>query len=157
MRSAQTCGCARLLGMLRTSATAFTPAARTSAASSISPAVPCPKVWTRTSDPPAIVCPVEQRLALAATAPKIAGYAVFLDRGDVPLDRAPASNLSRVVVAAPSQIIAAVPLKPAARVLRVDPALAAPFTQRLRSIHAEVVELRIVSLAAEFCALEPGC
>ena len=70
-------------------------------------------------------------------------------------DGAPAANLPLVVGAAPPHIVPAVPLKPASRVLRMDPAFSPPLAQRLGCVDAEIVELRIVPRRAEFCSGEP--
>ncbi len=76
-----------------------------------------------TSDLPAVVGPVKDRLPLAAPAPEVARLAVLPDRRHVPGDRPPAPDLPRVVGAPAAHVVPAVPLKPAARILRVDPPL----------------------------------
>src|SRR4051812_14646810 len=83
------------------------------------------------SDSPAVVPPVQPRLPLPPPALQIAGLAVFSYRGNVTRDRAPASDLTHVIRRAPAHVIAAVPLKPAARILRANPAVAPPHRERL--------------------------
>src|SRR4051812_11682756 len=65
----------------------------------------------------AVVGPVQQRLTLAAAAGEIAGLAVRPDLADVAAERLPAFDLPRIVVMAAARVIAAVPLKPAARIV----------------------------------------
>src|SRR5688572_33449973 len=72
---------------------------------------------------PRIVGPVEQGLPLFAAAGEVAAAAVLLDLRDVPADGPPALDLAIVVGPAPPQVIAAIPLKPAARIVGMDPAL----------------------------------
>ena len=75
---------------------------------------------------PGVVGPVQHGLALLPPALQVAGLAVLPDRRNVPRDRSPSPNLPDVVGATPAHVVAAVPLEPAAWVLFVDPALAAP-------------------------------
>src|SRR5271165_5876151 len=112
-------------------------------------------VDARSLDLPAVVGPMQQSLALAAPAIQIAGRAVFSNGGDVARDGAPTANLAFVVSGAPPHVVPAVPLKPTARVVRMDPAFSPPLAQRLRCVDAEVVKLGIVSLRAESCSHEP--
>ena len=83
---------------------------------------------------------MKQGLALSPPAAQIAFFAVLDESRDVPRDPAPALNLARVVVAAATRVVAAVPLEPAPRILRVDPSLAPPLRQRLRRVNAEVID-----------------
>ena len=52
-------------------------------------------------------------------------------------------------------IVAAIPLEPAARIVRMDPALAAPLRQRLAGIDAEIVQRAVAPVAGELGAREP--
>ena len=88
----------------------------------------------------AVVCPVQQRLPLASTAIQIARDAPLPDLRNMPSHLAPTTNLPRVIQAAPAEIVAAVPLEPAARVFVVDPSLLAPDRERLRRVYTEKVE-----------------
>ena len=75
---------------------------------------------------------MQQRLPLTLPAEKIARLAIHLQLPHVPADRSPALDLSCIFVPKPpAPVIAAVPLKPAARVFAVYPALAAPHRERL--------------------------
>jgi hypothetical protein len=70
-------------------------------------------------------------LALFATTGEIASPAVLANLSDVPSNRLPTSDLSFIIRPSPSHVVSAVPLKPAARVLFVNPACASPFRERL--------------------------
>src|ERR1700745_2581709 len=84
------------------------------------------------SDLAAVIGPVQQRLALARTAEHVARLAILLDLPHVAADRLPAPDLRRILRRhAAAHVVAAVPLKPAARIVLVDPSLAPPFGQRL--------------------------
>src|SRR5262245_33648287 len=93
----------------------------------------------------AVVGPVENRLPLPPPALEIAGLAVLADLRHVPRDRPPPSDLPRIVRGPPPHVVAAVPLKPAARILSADPALLPPHRERLRRADAEEVEPWVVS------------
>src|SRR6476646_4286619 len=84
---------------------------------------------------PAVVGPMQQRLALALAAGEIARFAMPLDLADMPAHGFPTLDLARVLFGqSADQIIAAIPLEPAARIVRMDPALSAPLRQRLAGI-----------------------
>ena len=100
-------------------------------------------------DPPGVVRPVEHGLPLFSPALEVAPFAVVPNGGHVPRDRAPASNLTGVVGASPADVVAAIPLKPPARILPVNPAVATPDGERLRRIYAKTVQARIVPLLPE--------
>src|SRR5262249_35458642 len=108
-------------------------------------------------DLPAVVRPVQQRLALALAAQEIARLAVALDLAHVATDRLPAPDLAAVLVrhAAP-HVVAAVPLEPAARIIAMDPALAAPLRQRLARVDAEEIERAVALARRELRADEPA-
>jgi len=62
----------------------------------------------------------------------------------MPAESAPALDLLRVDAGqAAAQVIAAVPLEPAARVGADDPALFAPDAERLAALHPEIVQRRV--------------
>src|SRR3954468_2715292 len=107
-------------------------------------------------DRPAVVGPVQNRLSLSSPALEVTSFAVLADRRHVSRDGAPAPDLPAIVRRAPSAVVAAVPLKPAARILRTNPALMPPFGQRLRRLHAEEVEARIVLRWTEPGARKPA-
>ena len=83
---------------------------------------------------------MQQCLPLAASAEKVARLAILLHLPDMPPDRFPAIDLPAVFGGhATAHVIAAVPLKPAARIVRMNPAFAFPFRQRLTRIDTEKI------------------
>ena len=84
---------------------------------------------------------MQEGLPLPSAAPQIAGLACKLKLMDVSADCFPAFDLAIVFVEHSSpHIVAAVPLEPAARIVRIYPPLPAPFGERLTGFDAEVVE-----------------
>ena len=84
---------------------------------------------------------MQERLPLPSAAPQIAGLACKPKLTDVTPDCVPTFDLTTVFVGhSSSHIVAAVPLKPAARIIRMYPSLPAPFGERLTGFDAEVVE-----------------
>ena len=81
---------------------------------------------------------------------------MLLDLRHVPRDRPPPPDLPRIVGTPASHVVAAVPLKPAARVLSADPSLLPPNRERLRRGDAEEVEPSIVPRRRQFGAREPA-
>ena len=76
------------------------------------------------SDLPAIIGPVQQRLSLSRAAALIARLAIASDLCDVAANCLPASDLPGVLFRhAPAHVVAAIPLKPAARIVGMNPAL----------------------------------
>ena len=98
---------------------------------------------------------MQHRLALPAATVELSSFAVNLDLGYMSLDGLPALDLPFIILAAASHVVATVPLKPSARIFPVKPALLSPHRQGLRSIHAEEVQLRIMSLMAELRLRKP--
>lgn len=74
---------------------------------------------------------------------------------DVSFNCTPTFDLTDIIRATPSRIVAAIPLKPAARIIGVNPPSLTPDRQRLRCIHSEVVERSQTSMRRELRALEP--
>jgi hypothetical protein len=102
----------------------------------------------------AVIGPMQERLSLPFAAAEITRLAMPFDLTDVPADRVPTPDLTPIFVWHPAaHVIAAIPLEPTARVVRVDPSLPAPNRQRLAGIHAEEVE-RAVSMP--YGQLGPG-
>src|SRR5262245_28287897 len=95
------------------------------------------------SDLAAVILPVHHRLAFTPPTVQVARLAIADDLRDVARNRPPSSDLPRIVGRSPTHVIPAIPLKPAARILRTYPAVAPPRRQRLRRIDAEAVQLRI--------------
>src|SRR5687768_16408781 len=103
-----------------------------------------------------VIGPVQRRLPLLRATRQISSFAILLNRRNVPADRPPPSDLPRVVGRPAAHVIPAVPLEPSARILRTDPAVAAPYGQRLRGVHAEAVEACIASLRRQLRVREPA-
>src|SRR4029077_17652081 len=67
----------------------------------------------------------------------------------MPAKGAPTLDLALVIGTKPPEIVTAIPLEPAARVLRVNPPFPAPHRERLRGIDAEEIDLGSVTLGTE--------
>ncbi len=90
---------------------------------------------------PAVIRPVQERLALAPSARQVPRLAICPDLRDVALHRLPATDLAGVLLGhPPAQVIAAISLEPAARIVWMYPALSSPFRQGLAGIHTEIVQ-----------------
>src|SRR5262245_27447263 len=82
---------------------------------------------------------------------------MFLHLPHMAADRLPALDLPAVLVwQAATHVIAAIPLKPAARIVRINPAFAFPFRQRLARIHAEKIAARIAASRRQLRAGKPA-
>ena len=91
------------------------------------PAVASPLLETTPSNSAAVVCPMQKSLALALTTRQVARFAMSLNLRNVPPHRLPAGDLPLILLRqAATHIVAAIPLKPTARVVGVNPALATP-------------------------------
>ena len=66
-----------------------------------------------------------------------------------------AFDLPVIINASSTHVVTAVPLKPTARILVIDPTLASPFRKRPRRIHAKIVQLCIVTFGAKFRIRKP--
>ena len=109
------------------------------------------------SDLAAVVSPMQQRLPLPRPAEQIAGLAMFLHLAHVTADRFPPPDLPLVFLRhAPAHVIAAVPLEPAARIVRMDPAFALPFRKRLARSHTEEIARGVGPARREFGARKPA-
>src|SRR5688572_16718172 len=83
--------------------------------------------------------------------------AVDLNLPYVPADRLPAPNLPSILFRhAAADIIAAIPLEPAARIVPVEPAFPAPDRQGLTGADSEIVQRGIAPFRRQFRAAEPG-
>jgi hypothetical protein len=89
---------------------------------------------------------LEQRLTLAAAAAEISIGTMLSELSDVAAHSAPSFDLPRIIVAAPTHPVTAIPLKPAARIVGVDPALLPPVDKRFRGADAEEIQTRIVAI-----------
>ena len=84
---------------------------------------------------------MQERLPLPSVAREITRLARKLKLADVTADCFPAFDLTSVFDGHSSpDVVAAVPLEPAAWIVRVYPSLPAPFRQRLTGIDTKVVE-----------------
>lgn len=99
---------------------------------------------------------MEQRLPLAAPALKVASCAVLLQLRHVSPDEAPSFDLSQLVRMPSPGIVPAIPLEPAAGIIRMNPSLRLPDFERLRSIHSKIVQGRPVPVLAKLGASEPA-
>src|SRR5262245_53971097 len=67
----------------------------------------------------------------------------------------PATDLPVIVRAAAAHEVAAVPVKPAARVFAIDPAPGSPDGEGLRCVDAKMVQHRVMALRIQFGVREP--
>ncbi len=107
------------------------------------------------SDFSTVIRPMQQCLPLFFPTAHLPSGAILFDLHDMPLHGLPSFDLSLIIRAPSTHIISAVPLKPAAGVFMIYPALFKPYRQRLRRIDAEVIHLRIVPFVAKLCFREP--
>src|SRR5579864_6628352 len=98
---------------------------------------------------------MEQRLALPGPALEVATPAVAAHLRYMPANGPPALDLPFIIGTAAAQEIAAIPLKPAARVFLEYPTLLAPDGERLRCVDAEEIQFRIMPIMAKFGLGEP--
>ena len=104
----------------------------------------------------AVVCPVKDGLPLAPPTFEIARFAVLPNRRHMPRDRPPASNLPGVVGGSAAHVVAAIGLEPPTWILLVNPSAATPDGERLRGVHAETIQPRVMPLGAQPGAGEPA-
>ncbi len=75
-----------------------------------------------------VISPLEQGLPLSGPAKPVPWFAIRTKLRDVTAEGSPPSDLSSVFVRyAATKIVAAIPLKPATRVVRIDPSFVLPF------------------------------
>lgn len=98
---------------------------------------------------------MQQRLSLSPTTAQMARFAVFLQLRDVPANCTPSRDLPQIICVAAPAVISAIPLKPAARVVFVNPATLSPHRQRLRRIDAEAIQCSVVLVWTQFGTVEP--
>src|SRR5262249_41808909 len=98
----------------------------------------------------------KQRLALPTTAIEIARFTMLFQLRHVAPDGAPSADLPQIIFATATAIISAIPLEPAARVFGLNPTFAAPFRQRLRCVHAKIIQRRARAIWRKFHAFEPA-
>jgi hypothetical protein len=69
---------------------------------------------------------MQKGLTLFGMTRRIAGAAIVLDLRDVADHLFPATDLTRIILVATTHVIAAIPLEPAARIIRMDPTFGSP-------------------------------
>lgn len=95
-------------------------------------------------------------LALARPAREVPRHAVVFDLRDVARNRSPTLYLSRIVVVSSPHIIPSVPLKPATRVVLVDPPFLLPYTEWLTCVYLKKITLFMsLTIWRELCISEP--
>ena len=102
-----------------------------------------------------IIGPMQQGLALARPTKQIALHAVFPNLGNVASHCLPPLDLPWIILATATHIVTAVPLEPAAGVVRPDPAFFLPVRQGLRRIDAKEIELVVGFFRAQLRVFEP--
>ena len=108
------------------------------------------------SNLPAVVGPMQQRLSLPPAALEVAALAIVPYRRRMASDCPPSPDLPLVVPAPAPHVVAAVPLKPPARILRANPTVPPPYGERLRGVDAEIIQSRVVALRAQLCCAKPA-
>ena len=99
---------------------------------------------------------MKQRLSLTGSALGFAARAVLSDLGNVPAHGAPTFDLALVIGTPPPHEVAAIPLKPAAWIFVIEPAVFSPLRQWLRRVNAKAVELCIMTVRGQPRILKPG-
>src|SRR5262249_2691538 len=98
------------------------------------------------SNPAAVVGPMQQSLALPSTAGEITRFTVTSHLCPVTADRLPTLDLTRILIRhAAAHGVAAIPLEPAAGIIRMDQALSAPHRKRLTGVDTEVIERAVTA------------
>ena len=94
----------------------------------------------------AVVGPLKKCLPLAWSAPPIARLAMMTDLCNVAAHSFPPPDLANILFRqSAAEIISAIPLKPPARIVRVNPALLPPNGKRLTCVYAEIVERKVTA------------
>src|SRR5579872_1427229 len=113
-------------------------------------------VFVEVSDRAAVIRPVQQRLPLFPAALEVARLAVPANGRRMARDRPPPPDLPRIVSRPSPHVVPAIPLEPAARILRADPAVAPPDGQGLGGVDTEVIEAGVAARRRELRANEPA-
>ena len=80
---------------------------------------------------------------------------MLLQLREVAADGAPSLDLAQIVLVPAAGVITAIPLEPAAWIVRMNPAFLSPFFERLRSVHAEIIQLWIVTVMTKLRRCKP--
>jgi len=105
--------------------------------------------------PAGVIRPVQERLPLPRTAQQIATHTVSLELTNVATHVQPAANLPVIIRMTTPHVVAAIPLKPTARIVAMDPTLVTPIGQRLGGRYPEEVEAGIARFRTKLGSLEP--
>src|SRR5207247_659385 len=73
----------------------------------------------------------------------------------VAANRAPTRDLTQIVLVATPAIVTAIPLEPAARIVCVNPPFSPPFRERLRRVHAEIIQRRAPAIRRKLRPRKP--
>ena len=93
---------------------------------------------------------------LARTTSFGAGAAMLAQLSQVPTDRLPTLDLSRILFwQTTTEIITTILLEPAARIIFINPTFGSPDRERLAGVNAEIVELWIMFFRTELRLLVP--
>lgn len=98
---------------------------------------------------------MQQCLSLLAPTVEITRPAILFNLRDMPPNGSPPADLALVIRAASPQAVAAVPLEPTSRVLRVNPIFRTPNGKRLRRIDTIEIQFGIMAFWAEFGIFKP--
>ena len=102
-----------------------------------------------------VVRPLKERLPLTRATREIARSTMPHHLRNVPPHRSPPSNLSRIIPVPATTIVSAIPLKPPARIIRVNPSFLSPHRERLTRINPKVIQLWIAFAGCEFRMRKP--
>ena len=98
----------------------------------------------RPSNLTTVIGPVQQRLPLPRPAHRIARRAMSFNLRDVPPNGLPTFDLPGIFFRhAAAHIVPAIPLEPAAWIVRVNPSFSSPGRKRLTRVDAEIIEAAI--------------
>lgn len=101
---------------------------------------------------------MQQRLTLFGMARKIPGTTVLFHLRNMATKGGPTLYLAIIILPAAAHIIPAIPLKPSARIIFVNPPLLAPDRKWLARTHAKEIKLGVMFTTfflLEFCFTKP--
>jgi hypothetical protein len=100
---------------------------------------------------------MQQSLALPRAAGEIARLTAASHLCRVTADRLPPLDLTRILIwHAAAHAVAAIPLEPAAGIIRMDPALPAPYRKRLTGVDTEIIEGAVTAPGGQLRASKPA-
>src|SRR6516225_8881455 len=98
---------------------------------------------------------MQHSLALLTPTCQVTAKAILPQLRDVPTNRAPTANLTRVIFTPPSHKVTAIPLEPTTRIFCENPSLLFPHREPLGRINAEAIQRWVVPSWTKFGAVEP--